>query len=61
MLKIFLTKAVLGAVARHFMTTSGGVLVAQGLTDASGVQAMTGGAVALAGVIWSLINKRGLI
>lgn len=46
----------LGKAVRHGMTTAGGALMAQGLADASDVTALTGGAVALMGIVLSLVR-----
>jgi hypothetical protein len=45
---------VVGKAIRHGMTTYGGMLMAQGLADASQVTALTGGALAVGGIIISL-------
>lgn len=44
----------LGKAIRHGMTTVGGMLMAQGVADASDVSAITGGAVALGGIVLSV-------
>lgn len=47
-------------IFRHILTTLGGVIVAKGYTDESTMTAIVGGAVALAGFIWSYVkNKKG--
>lgn len=52
-----LKPAILGVI-RHLLTTGGGVLVANGmLTDGQAATA-TGAIVALAGVAWSVFDKR---
>ena len=44
----------IGKAIRHGMTTVGGALMTQGLADASDVTALTGGAVAVGGVLLSV-------
>jgi len=44
----------IGKAVRHGMTTYGGVLMTQGLADSNDVTALSGGAVALAGMVLSL-------
>ena len=46
----------IGKAIRHGMTTYGGVLMSQGLADASDVTALSGGAVALGGIVLSLVR-----
>jgi len=58
MIQAFITAKVAGAVARHFLTIAGGYLVAQGYADETTVQQITGGGVALAGVAWSVLEKK---
>ena len=50
--------AILGLV-RHGLTAAGTVLVTQGVLDAATAQTAVGALVALAGVIWSVWEKRG--
>ena len=45
---------VVGKAIRHGMTTYGGILMAQGLADASQITALTGGALAIGGILISL-------
>ncbi len=49
-------ESILGIV-RHAMTAGGGYLVGNGIIDAGQVETLTGAAVAIAGVIWSVVNK----
>ncbi len=46
----------LGKAVRHGMTIAGGALMQHGLADADEVTAMAGGAVALGGVVLSLLR-----
>jgi len=43
---------------RHGLTVAGGVLVANGYADAATVDTITGGGMAAAGVLWSVLDKR---
>jgi hypothetical protein len=45
--------------ARHLLTAAGGFLVAKGNFDAADVDTIVGAAVALAGAVWSALDKRG--
>lgn len=56
--KALMNKAVVAGVTRHGMTAVGGWLMANGYATAGQVELLTGGAVALAGVIWSARQKR---
>jgi len=58
MIQSFITAKVAGAVARHFLTVAGGYLVAKGYADEGTVAEITGGGVALAGVVWSVLEKK---
>ena len=49
-------RAVMG-VARHGLTALGGYLVAMGYADPGTADALTGGGVALVGVVWSILDK----
>jgi hypothetical protein len=51
-------KSMVQGIVRHTLTTAGGYLVANGLATTDDTTAMVGGAVALVGVIWSLVAKR---
>lgn len=53
-----LTKEQLLGLVRHAVTFIGGVLVMKGLIDNSLVQEFLGGATTLAGVIWSIVDKK---
>lgn len=52
-----LKDSILGIV-RHTLTTLGGVLVAKGYIDAEGVATAVGSVIALAGVVWSIFDKK---
>lgn len=43
---------------RHLLTTAGGWLVAQGKMDPGDVETLTGAALAIVGVAWSVWHKR---
>lgn len=47
------------AVLRHLLTAGGTVLVTKGVLDAGSAEAVVGALVTLAGVVWSLVEKRG--
>ncbi len=49
-------ESILGIV-RHAMTAGGGYFVGNGMIDTSQAETLTGAAVAIAGVIWSVVNK----
>ena len=44
-------------VARHVLTFLGGFLVVKGYLDESLLSELVGGTIALAGTIWSVVNK----
>jgi hypothetical protein len=52
-------EAILG-ITRHVLTTAGGSLVTIGYLDGSEAQAISGGIVALIGVLWSIWEKSRL-
>ena len=58
---VFVNKAVIAGLTRHAMSGVGGYLIAHGYATAGQVELMTGGAVALVGVIWSGVQKRGVL
>jgi len=43
---------------RHILTTAGGVLVAKGTLDEAMLQALVGALVTIAGVAWSIVEKK---
>ena len=49
----------LGLIARHVLTTIGGGLVASGAIEAAHLEAGIGAIFVLAGIVWSVIQKRG--
>ena len=52
-----LTKEQLLGILRHSLTFIGGILVTKGLIDETLLIEFTGGVVALAGTIWSIVEK----
>jgi hypothetical protein len=52
-----LTKEQLLGILRHSLTFIGGILVTKGLIDETLLFELTGGVVALAGTIWSIVEK----
>lgn len=46
------------SLIRHGATAAGTILVTKGFTDQAGLEALAGGLVALAAVIWGLVNKK---
>jgi hypothetical protein len=44
---------------RHAITTGGGLLAVEGIADPETLQTIAGGAIAAAGLAWSIIEKRG--
>ena len=53
----FSKEQILGIV-RHSLTFIGGILITKGLIDESILNEVIGGAIALTGAIWSIINKK---
>lgn len=49
---------IVSSLARHALTAGGGYLVAQGAIDASQADLLIGAGVTIAGVVWSIIEKR---
>ena len=49
---------IIGSFARHILTTLGGMAVAKGWLDSSQIEPVAGALLVLAGVVWSLIQKR---
>lgn len=45
-------------IARHALTFIGGILVTKGLFDASAWAEISGSVITLAGLIWSVIDKK---
>lgn len=53
-----LTKEQILGIARHALTFIGGILIMKGLIDEGTWTELSGGALTLAGTIWSVIAKR---
>ena len=51
-------KISLGLLARHLLTSIGGSLAAKGFIESSDVEPAAGAVLILAGLIWSVIQKR---
>ena len=51
--------AVIGALLRHLLTFGGGFLVTDGVLTEPDLQTGIGAVIALGGVIWSIVQKRG--
>lgn len=52
-----MTKEQILGIARHALTFLGGILIMKGLVDESVWAEISGGAITLAGAIWSIIDK----
>jgi hypothetical protein len=53
-----MNKEILLGLTRHILTTLGGILVSKGYVDSGSLEMIVGGAVTIAGVLWSVANKR---
>lgn len=53
-----LTKEELLGIVRHGLTFVGGLVITGGLIDSGLWAELTGGVLTLAGVVWSIIDKR---
>lgn len=53
-----LTKEELLGIVRHGLTFIGGIVITGGLIDSGLYSELSGGILTLAGVIWSIIDKR---
>lgn len=51
---------VISGLLRHLLTFGGGYLVTNGTLTDGDVQAITGGVIAIGGVLWSILNKRSV-
>jgi hypothetical protein len=52
-----MTKEQIFGIARHILTFAGGFLVVKGYFDEAILNELIGGTIALAGTIWSIIDK----
>jgi hypothetical protein len=52
-----MTKEQIFGVVRHVLTFAGGFLVVKGYLDEGLLNELIGGAIALAGTIWSVVDK----
>lgn len=50
-------KTILGILARHALNAAGAILVSKGIIAASMVEPVTGAALVLGSVIWSVVQK----
>ena len=48
----------LGLVARHVLTTLGGMAVAKGWIDSSQIEPVAGAFMVIGGVLWSILQKQ---
>lgn len=53
-----LNSVTITALVRHFLTMLGGGMLAQAGADPTSVESIVGGFAALAGVLWSLYEKK---
>lgn len=47
-------------IVRHVLTGAGSILVTKGLADSGTVEAGVGAVITLAGLIWSVVHKKGV-
>jgi hypothetical protein len=52
-----MTKEQILGIARHALTFIGGILIMKGIVDEGTWTEVSGGALTLAGTIWSIIDK----
>jgi hypothetical protein len=52
-----MTKDQIFGVARHVLTFLGGFLIVKGYLDESLLNELIGGAITLAGTVWSIVDK----
>jgi len=52
-------KPILAGIARHALTTLGGILVSDGVIQSSDVAGFVGAGMVLAGIAWSWWQKKG--
>lgn len=52
-----MTKEQILGIARHALTFIGGILIMKGIIDEGTWTEVTGGAITLAGTIWSIVDK----
>jgi hypothetical protein len=52
-----MTKEQIFGVVRHILTFAGGFLVVKGYFDEAILNELIGGTIALAGTVWSIIDK----
>jgi hypothetical protein len=50
--------AIVTALIRHLLTIAGGAVASRYSIDGASIEAIAGGAAALAGVIWSILEKK---
>ncbi len=53
-----MTKEQVFGIIRHAFTLVGGILIAKGLVDEGSWTEVTGSAISLVGVVWSILEKR---
>ena len=58
MWQTFITQPVVLGITRHLLTTGGGALVAKGAVDASQMEAISGAALTLVGVGFSIFKNK---
>lgn len=51
---------IIGSILRHVLTGAGSVIIAKGYSDASAWEAISGGVLALVGLVASYFNKKRL-
>lgn len=54
----FMTQEQIYGVIRHVLSAAGGILIAKGLISDGSWTELTGAAMALVGVIWSIVSKK---
>ena len=45
-------------IVRHALTFVGGIIVTNGLVDQSAMTELSGAVLTIAGIVWSVMNKR---
>lgn len=53
-----MSKEELLGIVRHTLTFVGGIVVTNGLVDQSSMTELSGAILTIAGVVWSIMNKR---